>query len=137
MHKQFLWFCMILGSCLNLLCNDDDNNNYNNNISIYPLSHLSGRSGHQKPPKISREYRFIWKHLKSGAESNTISNMSRSMQIARTRSLTSGNRVVFPLMESNPTDRIDEGLPACRCWEVWLTFRNPVSYIGDRHKIIL
>ena len=59
--------------------NNNNNNNNNNNthththtyiyIYIYiPHSHLSGRNGHQKVPKISAEYRVNQKHLKSGAK---------------------------------------------------------------------
>ena len=33
MHEQFLWFCMILDSCFNLLCNNNNNNN-NNNVTV-------------------------------------------------------------------------------------------------------
>jgi hypothetical protein len=69
------------------------------------LSHLMGRNGHLKLPKISREYRINQTHLKSGAKSSTITNMSFSMQIPRACPLIQGHRMNFlPLIEPNPTD---------------------------------
>jgi len=81
-----------------------------NNVSLYPLViSVEGMSGHQKLPKVHREYRFTQRHLKSGAKSSTITNVSYRTQIPRTRPLTSGERMnLLPLTEPNPTDSLGQ-----------------------------
>jgi len=60
-----------------------------------------------KPYKISREYRFNQKHLKSGAKSSIIPNVAYSMQISGTCPLTVGDRMDFlALTEPNPSDTL-------------------------------
>jgi len=62
-----------------------------------------------KTYKISREYRFNQKHLKSGAISSIIPNVAYSMQIPGTCPLTIGDRMDFlALTEPNPTDTVGE-----------------------------
>ena len=51
---------------------------------LYTNNHLDGRRGHQKLPKISTAYRFNRNHLKTGANSNTSTNVSYSTQIPKT-----------------------------------------------------
>jgi hypothetical protein len=77
-----------------------------NNVPI-SLSHLSGRSAYQKIVKISRECRFNQKHLVSGAKSSTITNVSCSTLIFRTRHMTFGYGMNFlPMIEHNSTDNL-------------------------------
>ena len=82
-----------------------------------PLSHLSGRSGHQKLHKISREYSFNQKHLRGGAKSSTLTHVSYKTQIPGTRPSTLGDRVNFlPLTASSDRQSgIGEGFPTRRC----------------------
>jgi hypothetical protein len=50
---------------------------------------------------------FNQKHIKRGAKCSTITNVSYSTQIPRTRPLTLGDRVNFlPLTEGNPTHNL-------------------------------
>ena len=80
---------------------DDDNNNNNNS--------LGGSSGHQKLSKISREYSFNQKHLKSGAKRSTVTNVSHSMQIPKTCPFTLGDRMNFvPLTEPNSINNLGQ-----------------------------
>jgi len=48
-----------------------------------------------KTYKISREYKFNQKHLKSGAKRSIISNVAYNMQIPGTCPLTVGDRMDF------------------------------------------
>jgi hypothetical protein len=76
-------------------------------LYLYTLSHLSGRSGHQKLPKMSREYTFNQIILKSGATSSTVTSVSYGMQISRTCLLILGDGMNLLLQtEPNPTDSL-------------------------------
>jgi hypothetical protein len=65
-----------------------------NNVSIYP-SVISAEGVVMKNFKTSREYRFNQNNLKSGANRNTVADVSYSMQIPRTCCFTSGYRMNF------------------------------------------
>ena len=81
-----------------------------NNVSVYPLViSVEGMSGLQKLHKIYREYWFTQKHLKSGAKSSTITNVSFRTQISRTRPLTWGDGMnLLPVTEPKPTDSLKQ-----------------------------
>ena len=76
---------------------------------MYTPQSPQGNSGHQNLHTLSIEYRFNQKHLKSGAKSSTITNISYRTQILRTRPLILGDRKNFlPLTEPNPTENLGQ-----------------------------
>ena len=77
-----------------------------NNVSVHPLV-ISADESSPRTPKISRDYRFNQKHLKSGANSSTITNISCGTRVPKTRPLTLEDRMnILPLTEHNPTDSL-------------------------------
>ena len=79
------------------------------NVPIYLLV-ISGEGVvTKKLPKISREYRYNKKQLRSGTKNGTTAHVSCSTLISRTRPLTLGDRVNFlPQTDPNPTDSLGQ-----------------------------